>query len=250
MMAASSGEGQKLSECTSRHEGPSFGGTVVIDTNEVICSDLTTFGGTLVIDGEVRGNIVAFGTTIAIIGRVDGNVNLYGGTITLQSSSHVHGDIHLYGSRYTQSTGSILEGGIIDHTRHPGWFFANNGDFSFPFWPLFIWVALGLLVTSLLPEHVMFVRTTVVQKARRSLVVGLLSILLAPLILAVSIALILPIPVAIIVALALLAAWALGTVAIGWIVGEAILQRIAPQHSTRPMQIVVGLIALVLIGSL
>ncbi len=80
--------------------------------------------------------------------------------------------------------------------------------------------------------------------------IGLLSIVLAPPLLIVLIALILPIPVAIIVVLGLIAGWALGTVAIGWLVGEHILRKFAPQKNTRPMQIVVGMAAIVLIGSI
>ncbi len=80
--------------------------------------------------------------------------------------------------------------------------------------------------------------------------IGLLSILLAPAVLVVLVALILPIPLALILALGLIAAWVLGTVAVGWIVGERILQAIAPQHNTRLIAIVVGLAVLVLVGSL
>ena len=123
-------------------------------------------------------------------------------------------------------------------------------QFSFPFWSLLAWIVLGIVLITLLPEHVMFVRTTAMTKTRRSLILGLLSVLLAPAILIVLIALILPIPLALIVVLGLVAAWALGTVAIGWIVGERIMQAVAPQHNTRFNDVVVGLAVLVLLGSL
>ena len=107
-----------------------------------------------------------------------------------------------------------------------------------------------MILTKLLPEHVMFVRTTAATKKRRSIVIGLLSVLLAPAVLVILIALILPIPLAIILVLGLVAAWALGTVAIGWIVGEHIIRAVAPQYNTRLVQVVVGLAALELLGSL
>src|SRR5579883_2365857 len=78
----------------------------------------------------------------------------------------------------------------------------------------------------------------------------LLSILLAPAIIAVLIALIISIPLAIIVAVGLVAAWALGTVAVGWLVGEYILHKVAPHLNTRLLQVVVGSAALALAGSL
>ena len=80
---------------------------------------------------------------------------------------------------------------------------------------------------------------------RRSLVLGLLSALLAPAVLAVLVALIISIPLAIIVAIGLVAAWALGTVAIGWLVGDYILRTLTPhQQHTRVAQVVVGLLGL------
>src|SRR6266581_4337683 len=237
-------------DCKDQHHQPSFGGTVVVDTSEVVCGNLTSFGGTVAINGEVRGDVVAFNSTMVIAGTVDGNVDLYGGAVTLQNGSHVHGDIHLYGSNWIRGPGSQLDGAVIDHTKHVGWPLPERGGFSFPFWAILIWIALGMLLTSLFPEHVMLVRTTVVNKMQRSLVIGLLSILLALPVLVVLIALIFSIPLAIIVALGLIAAWALGTVAIGEIIGEYIVRTVAPQRSTRLIQVVVGLTVLVLAGSL
>jgi cytoskeletal protein CcmA (bactofilin family) len=245
---------QRENDCTNRHHEPSFGGTVVVDTGELVCGDLTAFGGTIAINGEVLGDVVTFGGNVVVAGKVDGNIDLYGGTVTLQSGSHVHGDINLYAGDCTKGNGAQLDGAVIYHTRHVvGWLFFNRGEFHFPFWPILAWVALGLLLTSLLPEHVMFVRTTVVIKPQRSLLIGLLSALLTVPVLIVLVALILTIPLAIIVALGLLAAWAFGTVAIGWVVGDHVIRMLAP-HSAycnkRPVQVVVGLTVLVLAGSL
>lgn len=236
--------------CTSEHSGPSFDKAIVVASNDVACGDLTTFGGTIAIKGVVQGDIVAFNSDIVIEGEVDGNINVYGGTITLQPGSHMNGDVHLYGGHWTKRPDIQLHGTISDETHNAGWLFPYVGSFRFSFWLLIIWVALGVVLTSLLPEHVMLVRTTVVSKTRRSVVIGLLSVLLAPPVLLVLIALVLSIPLAIIVGLGLIAAWGLGTVSIGWLVGEYIMRKIAPHLSTRLVQIVVGLTVLVLVGSL
>ena len=107
-----------------------------------------------------------------------------------------------------------------------------------------------MLLIILLPEHVVFVRSTVQNKAKRSLALGILTILLAPAIMVVLIALIIPIPLAILVAVVLFAAWALGTVAIGTLIGDRLLRSIAPQHNTRLTQVIVGIALLALVGSL
>ena len=238
------------SDCTVEHHSPSFGGTVIVDTNEVECGNLTTFGGTVAINGVVKGNLTAFNSDIVIAGNVYGNIDLYGGNVILQSGSYVHGDIHLYGGHFTRGPGTRLDGSVIDRSGSIDWLINTSGGFRFSFWSLVLWVAIGILLTSFFPEHVMFVRTTVVHKARRSLVIGLLSILLAPPLLVVLVALVLSIPLAIIIGLVLLVAWGLGTVAVGWLVGEYVLRMIAPHHNTRLLQIVVGLTVLVLAGSL
>jgi hypothetical protein len=48
----------------------------------------------------------------------------------------------------------------------------------------------------------------------------------------------------------LVAAWALGIVAIGWLVGEYLTNRFIPRYNTRQVQVVVGLTLLTLAGSL
>ena len=250
VMAANSGLASAKSDCTYERRGPAFGGAVVVDTNETECGNLTTFGGTVAINGVVKGDIIAFNSDVVIRGTVDGDIKLYGGNVILQSGSHVHGDINLYGGHWTQATNTQIDGAVIDRTEDIGSLLLGNGGFRFSVWSLLIWVALGILFTTLFPEHVMFVRTTVVSKARRSFIIGLLSILLAPPVLVVLIALVLSIPLAIIVGLGLIAAWALGTVAIGGNLGDYIMRKVAPQRNTRLMQIVVGLTVLVLAGSL
>ena len=251
--ASTSGNGKSVlaSSCTVTQQGPVFGQSLVVDGQAVDCGDLTLFGSTLDVQGQVRGNIFAFGSNINIAGNVSGDVNLYGGTATLRSGSHVRGNINLFGGSERSEAGAFLDGAVKNQSQHISlWLPGINAGFVFPFWPMVTWVVLGLVLISLLPEHVMFVRTTVASKTRRSLLLGVLSLLLAPAVLVVLIALIIPIPLAILIAIGLIAAWALGTIAIGWLVGEYIMRAIAPRHNTRLAQVTVGLTVLVLVGSL
>lgn len=249
VFAASQSTTDKGTDCTGTRHAPSFGSTVVVNSGEVICSNITSFGGTVVIQGEVKGNVVTFNGDVVINGMVDGNVTLYGGDVTWQNGARVDGDIHVCGGSW-MGTASRLHGSVFDCTRDAGQLIFGDGGTSFRFWSTLTWVALGLFLTSLLPEHVMIVRTTVKSKTRRSLILGLLTVLLAPAVLSVTVALIISIPVAILVAVGLIAAWALGTVAIGWIVGDYIVRTVAPKYNKRPLQVAVGLTVLALAGSL
>lgn len=251
VQTAESRNGVLAGPCTATQRGPVFNQSFVINGDEVMCGDLTLLGSTLDVKGQVRGNILAFGSNIHIAGTVSGNINLYGGTATLQSGSHMRGNINLFGGSERSEAGVHLDGEINNRSQHASfWLPGLNAGFVFPFWPIVIWVLLGLALISLFPEHVMFVRTTVTSKTRRSLLLGLLSLLLAPTVLIVLIALIIPIPLAVVIAIGLIAAWALGTIAIGWLVGEYIMRVIAPRHNTRLAQVSIGLAVLMLIGSL
>src|SRR6266566_3857563 len=74
VMAAQSGLAGAKSDCTYEHRGPTFGLAVVVDANEIECGNLTTFGGTVAIDGVVKGNIAAFNSNVVITGTVTGNI--------------------------------------------------------------------------------------------------------------------------------------------------------------------------------
>ncbi|HZR42957.1 MAG TPA: polymer-forming cytoskeletal protein [Ktedonobacteraceae bacterium] len=250
MVRASHGNSGVFTDCPGEHPGPSFGSAVVVTSGEVICGSLTSFGGEVVIRGEVRGDVVAFEGNVLIAGEVYGNVTLYGGNLTLLNGANVDGNIHVCGGRWIEGANSQLHGNVIDCTKGVGSLLSSDVGAGFRFWLVLTWVALGVLLTTLLPEHVMLVRTTVKSKMRRSLVLGLLSILLAPAVLVVLVALIIPIPLAILVAVGLIAAWALGTVAVGWLVGDYIMRKVAPHQNTRPLQVVVGLTVLALAESL
>ncbi len=241
---------KNASECTEEHPRPAFGSTVIVSNDETVCGSLTSFGGTMLVQGKVNGDILAIGSNVTIDGVVDGNVILYGGNLTLQNSAHINGDIHVCGGGWMEGASSRLHGNFFGCTKSVSLLLLGDGSPEFRFWSVLTWVVLALLLTVLLPEHLMLVRATVRSKMRRSFVLGLLTILLTPAVLAVLIALIIPIPLAIIVAIGLIAAWALGTVAVGWLIGDCLVHAVAPHHKARFLHVVVGSAVLALAGSL
>ncbi|HLG78646.1 MAG TPA: polymer-forming cytoskeletal protein [Ktedonobacteraceae bacterium] len=248
--AAAAAGNQELPECTNSTRKLAFGSAVVINSGETQCGNITSLGGDVVIHGEVRGDVASFGGDVIIDGQVDGNVNLYGGNLTLQNGTNVNGDIHLCGGRWIEDKNSQLHGNVVDCTTGVGELVVSDVGASFRFWSTLTWMALSLFITYLLPEHVMLVRTTVKNKTRRSLMLGILSILLAPALLVVLFALIIPIPLAILTLVGLVAAWALGIAAIGWQLGDYIMRKAALQPHTRLVQVAVGSAILALAGTL
>ena len=218
-------------KCTASNHPPSFGVTVVVDRNTVLCSELMVFGGMVMIHGQLRGNLLAFGGTIAIDGGVFGDITVFGGSVTLQPGAYVHGSIHLYGGQEVKTPGAILDGRLDDHSQHSLYFGFQGPGFSICY--LLVMIPLSLLFLRFLPEHATFVRATVEQHVRRSFLVGLLTCLLAPAVLLLLLALIVAIPVALIVLIGLLAAWVTGIIAVGWSIGEQIMQALTSRPVTR-----------------
>ncbi len=241
---------QEPTSCSEEHRGPSFNSAVVVTSGEIVCSDLTSFGGSVTIRGVVIGDVVMFGGNVVINGVVNGNVTLYGGNLTVQNDAQVNGNIHVCGGMWTQGSNFQLHGNIAACTKSLGALLTSVSEPKIRLWSLLSWVLLSILLMSLLPEHVMLIGTTVKSKMSRSFMLGLLSVLLAPAILAVLVALIIAIPLAILVTVGLILAWALGTVAVGWMVGDYIVRSMFPHHCTRLLQGMVGMTALSLAGSL
>jgi len=219
-----------------------------VGAGNVQCSDLTSIGGTVSIQGLVRGNILAFGSTIILDGGVNGDIKLFGGSIRFHTGSYVKGNINLYGSRVEGEKEAHIDGTYDDHSKTNGLF--GLGAFNLPVWFLLLMIPLGLLYTRFFPEHVMFVSATVKNQMRRSLMIGLLSALLAPAVLLILIALILSIPFALIVLLVLVIAWTLGTIAICWMLGEQVIHAFTARPHTRYLQVTVGVIMLAVFISL
>ena len=234
-------------ECTSKHYGPLLNSNVVIKSGEVLCSDLTAFGGTTTIDGEVQGKIVVFSGNLLIDGNVEGDVTLFGSSLVLKPDAMVNGTIYACGTQPKFEKGSF-HGHVVGCTGSISQLFYGEMDANFRFWSLVTWLALGLLLTYLLPEHLMLVRLTSLQKTRRSVVLGLLTILLSLPVLAILIALIVSIPLAILVMIGLVIAWAMGVVAVSSMIGEYILRRVASQYNMRTWQVVIGITVLMLVG--
>lgn len=238
-------------ECTGTNRPPSFGGTVIVNSRDVLCSELTVFGGTVTIHGLLRGNLLAFGGTINIDGGVFGDLTLFGGTVTLQPGAHVRGTIHLYGGQEVTAKGAVLDGTIDDHSQHSLYFgFEGPGVLI---WYLIFMIPLSLLWVRFLPEHATFIRATVEQHTWRSFLVGLLTCLLAPVVLFLLLALIVAIPVALVVLVGLLAGWVSGIIAVSWSVGEQIIHALTSRPSTRRsryLAVILGQVALAIFGSL
>lgn len=90
-----------------------FGSTVRVGRDEV-ADDITSIGGGIKVDGEVRGDAVAIGGEAKIDGRVTGEVVAIGGDVELGPDAEVLGDIVTVGGRVSQEEGATVLGEISE----------------------------------------------------------------------------------------------------------------------------------------
>ncbi len=218
--------------------------------------DVTAYGGHVKVSpaGIVNGDISSYGGRVEIAGLVDGDVTSYGGKIILDDTARIQGDVHSYGGGITKAPGAQVEGEI--ERNHSTEFSLSNlpffspFDFTFPVVSILIWTLIAAALAHWFPERTLRIGEVMFSRLPRSLVVGTLSWVLG-LILAVILALtILGIPVTLAIVLVLAVGGIVGNVAIGWLIGRAVLQRVARRDHSRVMEAVVGVAILVVIESI
>ena len=90
-----------------------FGSTVRVGRDEV-ADAITSIGGGIKVDGEVRGDAVAIGGEAKIDGRVTGEVVAIGGDVELGPDAEVLGDIVTVGGRVSREEGATVLGEISE----------------------------------------------------------------------------------------------------------------------------------------
>jgi hypothetical protein len=191
-----------------------FGEDVVIGRYECVLGDVVVFGGNATVYGEVQGGVV----TVK-------------GDVTLTSTANVEGDVVcIWGNAdvaegaTTGQTTVLNFGRMFQKTfsRKPvvGWVVV------FDLLWLFIVLAVAVLVIAAFPRQTKAVSARVQGQYARSLLVGILGILLIPVVFLVLLVTIIGIPVAVLgLPLALLAAFLMGGTAVGFRIGELLREQ-------------------------
>ncbi|MCP4661628.1 MAG: polymer-forming cytoskeletal protein [bacterium] len=122
---------QRESRRERRHRGMvrtdtrvSFGSSLTIDEDES-SRDVVVLGGSLDVQGEVRGTAVVVGGGIDITGEVDGDVTAVGGPVSLGSEARVDGDVVSVGDSVHRDPGAWVRGEILEISVAP--FFGVDG---------------------------------------------------------------------------------------------------------------------------
>jgi len=260
-----------------------FGDNFTLESGDTLTGDLVVFGGNVMIEegAVVRGDMVVIGGNVTLNGIVSGSTVSIGGSTSMSETAVVKGDLVTVGGSLSRDPGSKIEGEVVTNIPAPDIQIPDVPSpprvpnvpippsppippgFNFNFDP--VGDFLGMLVTavsvSLLAMLASLFLQPQIERVSHAIVgqpviagsFGLLTGVMAPVVLVILAVTIILIPVALLAAMALALAWLFGLIAIGTEVGErftrAISQTWAPPLTaglgTFLMMIVVGGIGLV-----
>jgi len=260
-----------------------FGDNYTLESGDTLTGDLVVFGGNVTVeeDATVQGDAVVIGGNVTLDGIVEGSLVIIGGSSRMGETSVVAGDLVTIGGSLTRDPGSEVEGDVVTNIPAPDIRIPDVPSlprvpdvpsppappsppiFNFQFDPigdflgvLFTSVAvslLAMLASLFLQPQIERVSQAVVGQPVIAGSIGLLTGVMAPVVLVILVVTLILIPVALLAAMALALAWLFGLIAIGTEVGErftrAINQTWAPPLTagigTFLMMIVVGSFGLI-----
>ena len=251
-----------------------FGGSFTLESGQVLDGDLVVFGGSVDLEAGsvVQGNILLMGGIARIDGQVQGDLVLLGGVAGLGPKAVIDGNAVTLGGNLDRAPGSTIAGDIVagDEFSFPFNFNLPSTTrvvpfeaFRFRYSPLLdvLWFGLrSLLVAALATIVVMFWPEPTARAARAVVAqpvlsggLGLLTFVVAPVLLLVLAITIILSPVSLLAAVLLVVAGVFGWIAIGREVGERLVKALnwdlhpaaAAGLGTLTLSLVVGGIGLI-----
>lgn len=221
-----------------------FGDDFTLETGQEIDGDLLMLGGSLVLEegSVVDGDVLVMGGSVVCAGEVSGTLSVVGGNVHLQETAVVEGDLASIGGNVTRDAGAVIEGQQVTGTS-----LDIPDDFDFPtpptavdsfqrfrfsltpvwdvMWYLFrsvIMAGLAALIVLFWPKPTRRMADTIIRQPLVVGGVGLLTFLVAPILLLLLTVTIILIPVSAVAVIVLIAAVVYGWISLGLEVGERI----------------------------
>jgi cytoskeletal protein CcmA (bactofilin family) len=222
-----------------------FGQSFTLKSGDTMNGDLLVFGGSATIEegATVNGSAVLFGGNLTVNGTVNGDVAITGGSASLGSAAHITGNLTTVAASLDRAGGSRVDGQIYNTAT--SWI--SNGENSntpqpvtpavpvipqikFNFQPLvsvmnIFGQSLGIAVLAMvlmlfLAPHADRVAHAIIAQPLTAGGLGLLTIVVIPIAVVLSIVTLILIPLAPIIIIAFIVAGVFGWIAIGYEVGQ------------------------------
>jgi hypothetical protein len=189
-----------------------LGDNYTLDRGRTLNGNLWVFGGNAELrqESRVTGNVMVFGGNLRVNGLIEGDINVAGGNVELSDSAVVRGDISMVGGSLSRDTNAIVEGDVREGITGPFTYtvprISNAPRVNISINPImeflaflfqaFLTAALAVLVVMFLPAQTQQVARTAVTQPLVSGGLGLMTVIVAPLLLLIMTITIILIPVA------------------------------------------------------
>jgi hypothetical protein len=225
------------SELPSAHQDEFIlGGTFTLASGETLSGNLWILGGNVTLEAgsHVTGDIMLLGGNVSLDGEVSGDINAMGGNIGLQSQAVVRGDLNLVGGSYDRDPSAQINGQVNTAPTGPFQFTLPSGgrvpvvgvsanpvwDFMAFFFRAFVIAALAMLAVMFWPKHIERIGQTAIAQPIPAGGIGLLTAVIAPIVLLFITITIILIPLTLIGLVILSIMVLLGWISIGMEVGQ------------------------------
>jgi hypothetical protein len=223
-----------------------IGENYTLKSGETIDGDLVVISGSATVEAGARvtGNVVVMGGSADLAGRVEQNVTVMGGSVTLRASAEVDQQLAVLGGSITREEGAQVKGGesqSFGFGSHPGGIpevpAGRGGQASSPFDALFAFMqsvfmaltvtvlvsVLALAIAALWPESTTRVSAAIATAPAVSGLLGLLTLIAVPILLALLAITLCLAPVSLLGAIIYVAALLFGWVAFGQLLGNRLV---------------------------
>lgn len=211
--------------------------TYRLESGDELMGNLAVIGGTATLDegSTMTGDVILIGGTLTVNGTVNGDFIAIGGAVNIEDTADINGNISLIGATIKKSPLAEINGEITEQS--PKFFDFNLSDpkaINFPFTAktslltrmlqaslqALAMAALAVILGLLLPQQIKRVADTISKEPLVTGGVGLLSVVVAPILLVLLTITVILIPVTILGTLLVGLAVLFGWIAIGFEIGQ------------------------------
>jgi hypothetical protein len=226
-----------------------LGGEFVLESGETLDGDLAIVGGsaTLMADSTVTGSVFLVGGNLVVEGTISGDLAIVGGNARLGPAAVVGGDLLTFGGNVNRNGGTIMGDTVSGEELNFPYNFQFTRDFPFRnfnpsisssyaaraltfLFQSFMLAALAVLIVMFLPKNVEIVAGTIVDQPLIAGAFGLLTFVVAPILIVFLIITICLAVVGIVGAAVLVAAGVLGWIALGMEVGKRLAKAMNQEY--------------------
>ena len=219
-----------------------FGGAVTIGSNSDIGWTLTTGATAVDIRGTIHGNVLGYGGNFLVGANISNNATFTYDTesvLTILDSTTINGDL-TYTSEQTADIeqGATIEGQTVHQIPTPS--VQRTGLYLGSLWFVFKLVALfallfaGVLVISLFPKELIGVIGVSKARPAKSLLTGLITVIVTPFAILILFISLIGIPVGLIMLALYLIILFLVKIVIGTLIGQSIIRLFKKNSSETP----------------